>query len=107
MADYYYPIPNITNGIEDLFIYSNTITGNWFSPLILMAIFVIMFVSMKGYGIRTEHAFVSSAFSMTIVSYLMVLIPGFLSPEVIAITTMITAISVLFLYKTGSPQGGL
>jgi len=98
---YYFPFPNITNGFQDLLTYSNTVTNNWFSTLgILLPIFLILFIGMKTKGYRTELAFASASFSTTLVSYVMVLIPGFISPTIIVILTMITAVSVLFLYKT-------
>ena len=98
----YFPYPNVTNGFQDLLVYSNTVTNNLFSSLILLGIFLILFLSLKTRGVLSEKAFVSAAFATTLVSYIMVLIPGFLSPEIIVIMTMVTAISVLFLYKTGS-----
>lgn len=101
-VDLYYPIPNLTNGVQDLLTYQNTVTNNWFAPLILVAIFLILFIGMKTRNIKTEHAFVSSSFSITLITYIMSLIPGFISSELIVITTMITAVSVIFLYRSDS-----
>lgn len=97
----YYPTPNITEGIGGLLNYNNTVTDNWFSPMILVAVFLLMMIGMKVRGVKTEPAFASSSFSVTLLAYVMALIPGFISPEIIVITTLITAISVIFLYRSG------
>ena len=102
---YYFPIPNITSGFQDLLIYSNTVTSNLFSSFLLIGLFLILFLGMKTRGFQTEKVFASASFSTTLVSYIMLLIPGFISPDIIVIMTMITAVSVIFLYKTGSSGG--
>lgn len=101
MPNLTFPIPNVTSGPHELLTYSNTVTNNLFSIFILVAIFLVLFINMKTRGFQTEKALVSSAFSITLVSYIMMLIPNLISPEITVIMTMITAVSVLLLYKSG------
>lgn len=96
----YFPTPNLTNGTWVVLPYMNDVTTNWFAPMLLATIFVIMFVGMMSQRIKVEHAFVSSSFSVTIISYLMILIPGFLSAQIVAVTSLISALSVIFLWKS-------
>jgi len=42
MTQYSYPTSiNFTNGIDGLFVYLNTVTDNWFSNLLLIAVYLI------------------------------------------------------------------
>lgn len=98
----YFPYPNVTDGFQDLLTYGNIVSGNVFGVSILLGFFFILFISLKTRGFPTEKVFASAVFSTTTLSYIMVLIPNFISPEIVVTMTMVTAISVLFLYKTGS-----
>lgn len=102
MPNLTFPIPNVSTGPHNLLTYSNTVTNNMFSIFLLLSIFLILFINLKTRGFQTEKALVSAAFSTTLVSYIMIIIPDFISPEIAVIMTMITAVSVLLLYKTGS-----
>lgn len=42
MGQYEYPTSvNLTNGIDGLFVYLNTVTNSWFSNLLLIAVYII------------------------------------------------------------------
>lgn len=96
----YFPYPNVTNGFQDILTYGNTVTDNYFSISILIALFMIILLSMLVRRVQSERAFASAAFSTTLVSYIMILIPGFISPDIIVIMTLISALSVILLWRT-------
>lgn len=96
----FFPNPNVTSGFEDILTYSNTVTNNTFVFGILIAVFLILFIGLKTRGFASEKAFASAIFSTTLVTYIMVLIPNFLSPEIIVIMTLLSAVSMVILYKT-------
>ena len=62
-----YPIPNATGPLE-LFAYANTVTDGLFWPIILMAIYAIVFLSMAS---KPTHAVVASGFVTGIAAGLM------------------------------------
>lgn len=99
MADFYFPLPNAT-GVEDLFIYSNTVTNDFFGISILLTLGIIMFISMKTRNISTEAAFATTTFSVTIVSYLLILVPGLISVNIALMMTFLTALAAIWLYKS-------
>lgn len=99
MVDLTFPMLNVTNGTVDIFIYGNTVTDNWAIPIILMVFYIIIFVNLKRYGGGTEESFAATSFSVMVVSVLMSIIPGLVSPEVVAITSVVTAISAILLFK--------
>lgn len=97
----YYELPNLTNGMQDLLVYNNTVTGNLFSSMLLLTMFLILFIGFKARGYQSEKSFAGAIFPTTIISYLMMIIPGFLSPEITVILSMLTALSVIMLYRSG------
>lgn len=62
-----YPYPNITRPYE-IVTYSQTVTNEFFGPMILLAIFVIAFIAMKNY--KTTAALTGAAFVTFIISVL-------------------------------------
>ena len=92
-----FPIPNVT-GYVDLFTYSNEVTNNMFGLGILMIIFVVSFVVSK--NLPTEKAFSMACFTTTMTSYFLAILQ-LVSGEIILIMTLLTALSVFFLYRFG------
>ena len=97
MPDWTFPIPNIT-GYEDLFEYSNEITNNMFGISLLLIIFMVSFVASK--NLPTEKAFSISCFT-TYMASIFLAIMHLISGEIILLMTLLTALSVFFLYKFG------
>ena len=67
----YYTKPGNQTGIDDLFTYSNEVTQNWFGRWILIALFIVLFMSMKFFP--TEHALTAAATLTTVASYILYL----------------------------------
>lgn len=99
MASLTFPSPNMTEGVQGILTFGNDVTNNLFSSSLLLMMFLIIFLSLKGLGFRTEQCFASASFSTATLSYMFLLLPGFISPEIIVATTLISGISVFFLYK--------
>lgn len=98
---------NFTNmtSAKELLVFSNTATNDLFVVSIITVFFMVMFISMKSRNTQTEKAFASSMFATTLLTYLMAIIPGFLNAAAITIMTILTAVSVLFLYKSERSGG--
>jgi hypothetical protein len=67
----YYPAVNVTDFVG-LLKWSNSLTGYFFGPLAVLALFAVLFLATKRYG--TEQAFAASAFVSAIVCFLLFLI---------------------------------
>ena len=97
-----FPAPNVTQtrDLVSLMRYINEdLTGYMFGITILFIIFAIMFISTS-YNRPKEEAFTFSMFITAIISYLfwaMTLV----SAEVVTITTIMTALSIFLLYRSG------
>ena len=99
MVDLTFPAPNATEAtnIVSLMQYiNNDLVSGMFGITILIAIFFIAFISMKKY--ETEIAFSTSMFFTAIVSYLLFVLE-LIGESIIISTTLITALSVFFLYR--------
>ncbi len=94
---YYFPIPNETYTFVELFVYTNTLTGDIFGYLLLIAIFAISFISMSKF--ETSKAFASSMFLTTMSSYLLTLL-GVVSSGAMIWCTVLLLASVFVLYKS-------
>lgn len=92
---YYYPQPNST-GIMDILLYSNSVTNDWFGVVVVFMVFVVGFISQKHYG--TERAVASASFLTAISSYLLFAM-GLVGSHIILIPTIMTVVSVFFLWK--------
>lgn len=55
-----YDLPNFTTP-ADLMVYASTVTNGWFWPLVLMAIWVVTFVTLVGFS-SMERGFAASSF---------------------------------------------
>jgi hypothetical protein len=92
--------PSGVSNIPDLLLYINSITNNWFGILILFAVFVISFLSMKGSD--PEKAFTASSFISSLVAATLVILQ-LLNSEIMIAMVMITAISLILLIKSPNP----
>lgn len=97
MPNWTFPIPNVT-GYVDLFKYGNEITNNMLGLGILLIIFMVSFVASK--SLPTEKAFSIACFTTTMASYFLAIMQ-LISGEIILMMTLLTALSVFFLYKFG------
>lgn len=96
-----FPIPNVTTGPSDLLVFSSTVTNGLFGPVILAVLFVIVFMGLIRSGASGLASFVSASFSIFVLSVLMAIIPGLMSPEIIVITATITAVSAIAMFSKG------
>jgi hypothetical protein len=66
MAYYTEPTANDTLGIYEFFNYVNVVSGGLFFPVILMVIWVVTFIALKGY--TTSRAWTGASFLVSILS---------------------------------------
>lgn len=85
---------NITSwyGIFD---YANTITNEYLGLLILMAFFVVIFISLKIY--TTERAFVTASF-LTMLIAILFRVMNFVSNKIVFLFVILTAIALVAVY---------
>lgn len=62
---------NITGGITGVWDYNNSITNGVFVPAIVFTVWVVLFITMKGYGWRTSDSMSSSGFIVMMISILL------------------------------------
>ena len=83
---------NITGGVE-LFTYVNDVlVGGWFGVGLLFAIFCISFIAMRA----DTKAFISSM-TITTMACIFISTLGWIDPNLIIVTSAITAVSIFFL----------
>ena len=88
-----YPV-NVT-GVFSLVQYANSVSEGWFVSLILLGLFVILFISFKGYS--TERAFGASSFITMLLTILAGSI-GLVSSAFMIGSILIGAIGLVVLY---------
>jgi len=79
-----------------LFRYANTITDNYFGMSFLFLVFIVSFIAMRRYP--AKDSFAASSFITTVLGVLMKMI-GLVGDEMILLFTIVTAASVLLLFK--------
>jgi len=79
-----------------LFRYANSVTDNYFGMSFLFLVFIVSFIAMRRYP--TKDGFAVSSFITTVLGVLMKMI-GLIGDEMILLFTIITAASVLMLFK--------
>jgi len=52
-----YEIPNNMTGLNDMFIYANDVTSNWFGMLFGFSLPIIIFVLLRAKGYRASDSF--------------------------------------------------
>ena len=102
----YFNVPNTTGTFPELLTYVNHgmypaghSGAGIFGMFMLLAIFLIGFISMKDYA--TEKAFTASAFITAVASYMLAIL-GIVGGEMIVTTTVILLVSVFFLHRSGN-----
>lgn len=91
---YAYPIANQTMGFNELVGYVNNVTGGMFFPLILLAMFIITFVSTMNFG--NSNAFVFACFFNSLIAIFLV-IAGLLNPMYMYLLFVMLAVGLLLL----------
>lgn len=84
---YYYPT-NLT-GFVDMISYGNYLTGYWLTPMLLMAIFLIAFISLRRYS--DVNAFSSAMFITAMTSTFFVIL-GIIATEFMIVLWLLTAV---------------
>jgi hypothetical protein len=90
-----YAYPNGTVKLVDIAMWSNSVTSGFFWPLILFAIFCILFMSFLGYG--ATKAFTGSSFIVAVLSIMMATI-GLISTYVMVGCFIMAAIALICMY---------
>ncbi len=90
---------NIT-GMYSLFQYIQTdLTGGWFFLMILLALFIIVFISLKGYS--NPRAFAGASWLNMILSIILRTI-GFIDNKWMYLSIILVGISVIWLHLESS-----
>lgn len=84
------------DGMFGFFQWIQDVSGGFFFPLILMAVFVIMFIAIKG-SYTSSRAFVTSSFICTMLSIMLGLL-NFVAQWVVYLFVIMTAIGVIWAY---------
>ena len=94
-----FPTPNITS-INTMFTYNNTVTGDWFSSLLVLGLWVVMLLVFSSKAEITSSLAASSIIS-TVLS--VILRTNSLVPDWLPMTFIVlSVISILLSYRTGS-----
>ena len=91
---------NITK-IVDIAVYTNSVTSGMFWPLILFALFCILFFSFKSYP--AERAFATSSF-ITMIIAIMFGIIGLVSAYVYVACIILAAIGIICLRNSNNKE---
>jgi len=90
-----YEIANETSWYG-LFRYANTVTDNFFGMSFLFMVFIVSFIAMRRYP--AKDSFATSSFITTVLGVLMKMM-GLIADELVILFTIVTAASVLLLFK--------
>lgn len=99
-----YPLPtnesyaNVT-GMYSFFEYVQKVSDGWFFVMILFAIFIIMFISLKNYS--NPKAFASASFVCMILSIMMGVL-GLISSTWMYLCIILVAVSIVWLHIDNS-----
>ncbi len=93
--DYPYNLTNIStvHNIADVFTFTNSLTGNWFGSLIVIAVWIITFIITNRYA--TGDSFLASSFIGALVAILLNMI-GMVSGTVVIMLLIMLAVGVGF-----------
>lgn len=93
----YWDLPTVTNyNFIDIFLYTNTVTGNMAGMVTLLMIWIIPFMAFKRYP--TEQALAASSFIAAISSYFLAVI-GMIGTAIILVPTSVFLISIFLLFR--------
>ena len=100
MAYTTYELPTETEqnmtGLFDYFSWVQDVSGGFFFPLVLFALFIIMFIAIKG-TYTSSRAFVTSSFICTVLAIMMGIL-GFVAQWIIYAFVILTAIGAIWAY---------
>ena len=92
---------NIT-GMYTLFQYIQTdLTGGWFFLMMLLALFIIVFISLKGYS--NSRAFAGAAWLNMILSIILRTV-GFIDNKWMYLSIILVAVSAVWLHLEGAQR---
>jgi uncharacterized membrane protein YfcA len=80
---------------HQMFTYANAVTDGWFGIVTLLAMFIIIFASLKKY--ESSQAFAASAFITTLISMMYYAI-GIVDTKIVVLFMIATGISAMFLW---------
>lgn len=95
-----YPQPNVTD-VPSLFSYANIVTDNWFWPLMLLTIYMIVYITLSTRTV-SKQAFAVTSFFVGIIAAFM-FVAGLIG-ELPLIITIVAAIGgfILLMFDQGS-----
>ena len=93
--------PNNISKMADIAIWTNSVTNNMFWPLILFALFCILFFSFMGYG--ATRAFAGSSFITAILAILMAVM-GLVSTYVLVGCIILAGIGLICMYAANHKE---
>lgn len=89
-----YPNPNI-NSTVSLMKYVNTVTNDWYSPLVVIALSIIIFLILKRQMYRTSDSMLVSCL-LTFLMSTFLWIVGLVAGKIIVIYLLLTAASGIY-----------
>lgn len=93
-----YATPGAMNSSVDMFTWVNSVTDNWFFPMILIAVFIIAFAKMLfNPGNTASRAFSAASFMVMILSVFARVI-NFISTGFMSIFIIMTAVGAVWMH---------
>ena len=97
-----YDTPGMINTSVDLFTWINSVTGNWFFPLSLIAVFVIILAKMLfNPANTTTKSFAAASFIVMLLS-VFARVMNFVSTGFMSIFIILTAVSAILMHIENS-----
>ena len=97
---------NATNNITGFYSYSQWIqeaSNGYFFPAVLLGLFVIIFMTIKGTFVSIGKSFAAASFFIMVISIFMGVL-GFLNPSFIYISIVLVAIGGIWAYVEGKNE---
>jgi len=96
-----FPQPNATD-LPSLFSYANTVTSNWFWPLMLLAVYIVVYMTFST-RVDSRKAFATTGFFTGIIAAFMFVLS--LINELTMIIAMVMALAgfLMLLFSESSP----
>ena len=97
---------NASEGLQVLLVYANDVSNNVFVPLTLMSFFIIVFLgsyfATKRSGTKGDMAgsFAVASYVMTIIEFVMSLIPGLITPLYVVIAFSTSLLGTIWLFTS-------
>jgi hypothetical protein len=97
MATDWFAQPNITN-YTGMVTYANEVTNNVFGASLPWLVFIVAFMTLSGYGYKTERSVLVSGYLAWVLSILMRVL-GWVPDYIVVVFSILVAVTVFLSYK--------